>query len=111
LLNDLPFAENNLTAARAALKKDIETDRITKEAIIYNYINAERKGLKEDIRKSIYENADKLSYADLKKFHDDNMKDKPFTYCLVASDKKVSEADMQKYGKVKKLTLEEIFGY
>ncbi len=111
LLNNLPFAENNLTAARDALKKDIETDRITKDAIIFNYISAERKGLKEDIRKSIYENADKLTYDDLKTFHDANMSGKPFTYCIVASDKKVTDADMQKYGKVKKLTLEEIFGY
>lgn len=111
LLNNLPFADNNLQAARAALKKDIETDRITQDAIIYNYLSAERKGLNEDIRKVIYENADKLTYADLKKFHDDNMAGKPYTYCVVASDKKVTEAEMQKYGKVKVLTLEDIFGY
>lgn len=111
LLNDLPSVENNMLAAKSGLKKDIETERITQDAIIYNYLDAERKGLNEDIRKSIYQNADKLGYADLKKFHSDNMANKPYTYCIVASEKKISNADMQKCGPVKKLSLDEIFGY
>lgn len=111
LLNELPSVENNLLNARSEMKKDIETERITEDAIIYNYIAAERKGLNEDIRKSIYANADKLSYADLKKFHGDNMAAKPFTYCIVASDKKLKTDDIQKCGPVKKLSLTELFGY
>lgn len=111
LLNDLPSVENNMQNARSALRKEIETQRITEDAIFSNYLAAERRGLKEDIRKVVYENSGKLSYADLKKFHDDNMANKPFTYCIVASDKKVKMEDMQKYGKVKTLSLEEIFGY
>jgi hypothetical protein len=111
LLNDLPSVENNMLNARSAMKKDIETERITQDGIIYNYLAAERKGLKEDIRKSIYQNADKLGYADLKKFHTDNMASKPYTYCIVASEKKLKMTDIAKNGPVKKLTLEEIFGY
>jgi len=111
LLNDLPSVENNMLSARSELKKDIETERITEDGIIFNYLNAERKGLNEDIRKRIYENADKLSYADLKKFHDDNMANKPYTYCIVASEKKIKADDMQKCGEVKKLSLTDIFGY
>jgi len=111
LLNDLPSVENNMLAARSAMKKDIESERITQDDIIYNYLDAERKGLNEDIRKNIYENADRLGYNDLQKFHKDNMANKPYTYCIVASEKKVSTADMEKCGVVKKLSLDEIFGY
>ncbi|MES2702963.1 MAG: insulinase family protein [Bacteroidota bacterium] len=111
LLNDLPAVENNVLAARSGLKKDIETERITQDAIIYNYLAAERKGLSEDIRKTIYENADRLKYDDLKKFHADNMAGKPYTYCIVASEKKVNTEAVQKCGAVKKLTMEQIFGY
>ena len=111
LLNDLPSVENNMLNARSELKKDIETERITQDGIIYNYLTAERRGLNEDIRKNIYANADKLGYDDLKKFHDDNMANKPYTYCILASDKKVSQNDMEKIGAVKKLTMTDIFGY
>jgi len=111
LLNDLPSVENNMLNARSEMKKDIETERITQDGIIYNYIAAERKGLHEDIRKSVYMNADKLTYGDLKKFHDDNMANKPYTYCVVASAKKVNTADMENIGTLKTLSLTEIFGY
>lgn len=111
LLNDLPSVENNLLTARSEMKKDIETERITEDGIIYNYLAAERKGLNEDIRKSTYANADKLTYASLKKFHGENMAGKPFTYCIVASDKKLKAEDIQKCGPVKKLSMNEIFGY
>jgi predicted Zn-dependent peptidase len=111
LLNDLPSVENNMLAARSEMKKGIETERITEDDIIYNYLAAERKGLTEDIRKSIYEHADKLTYDDLKKFHTDNMANKPYTYCILASEKKLSADDIQKIGPVKKLSMQEIFGY
>ena len=111
LLNDLPSVENNLVASKSSLKKDIETQRVTQDGIIFDYLASERKGLNSDIRKAIYENADKMTYADLKKFHDENMVNKPYTYCVVASEKKVTPAQMGKYGTLKKLTLAEIFGY
>lgn len=111
LLNDLPSVENNMVNARTGLKKEIETERITKDAILYNYLAAERKGLTTDIRKAIYENAEKQSYDELKKFHTENMANKPYTYCIVASEKKLDAEEVKKCGEVKKLSLREIFGY
>jgi len=111
LLNDLPSVENNLQAAKSGLKKDLETERVTQDDIIYNFLAAERRGLTEDIRKTIYQSADKMGYADLKKFHSEFMSNKPYTYCVVASEKKVNMADVEKCGTVRKLSLNEIFGY
>ncbi|MBC7890150.1 MAG: insulinase family protein [Ferruginibacter sp.] len=111
LLNDLPNVAENIKFARAGIKKDIETGRITQDGIIYNYLTAQRKGLDYDIRKKTYTAVDKIGYKELKQFHDKYIANKPYTYCVVASEKKVSENDMKKYGEVKKLGLEEIFGY
>ena len=111
LLNDLPNVVENIKFARTGIKKDIETDRITQDGIIYNYLAAQRKGLDYDIRKKIYEVVDKIGYDELKKFHTSYIANKPYTYCVVASEKKVIEDEMKKYGEVKKLSLEEIFGY
>jgi predicted Zn-dependent peptidase len=111
LLTDLPSIENNILSSKAGIKKDIETERITEDGIIYNYLAAERKGLKEDIRKSIYNACEKIDYNTLKSFHNSNMSGKPYTYCIVASDKKVNPDDLKKIGSVKTLSLEEIFGY
>jgi predicted Zn-dependent peptidase len=111
LLNDLPNVEENIKFARAGIKKDIETERITQDGIIFNYLTAQQKGLNSDIRKTTYTAVDKIAYPKLKKFHSEYIANKPYTYCIVASDKKLSEDAMKKYGELKRLSFEEIFGY
>lgn len=111
LLNDLPNVEENIKFARAGIKKDIETERITQDGILFNYLSAQQKGLNEDIRKKTYAAVDKIGYNELKQFHSEYLANKPYTYCIVASEKKLSEEQMKKYGEVKKLSLDEIFGY
>ena len=111
LLNSIPNLEENIKNARAGIKKDIETERITQDGIIFNYLAAQRKGLQEDIRKKTYTAVDKIGYNELKAFHTEYIANKPYTYCVVASEKKLSEDDMKKFGEVKKLSLEELFGY
>ncbi len=111
LLNDLPNVAENIKFARAGIKKDIETERITQDGIIFNYLTAQRKGLTEDIRKKTYTAVDKIGYSELKQFHSEYIANKPYTYCVLASDKKLSEEAMKKYGELKRLSLEEIFGY
>ncbi|MEO7446486.1 MAG: insulinase family protein [Ferruginibacter sp.] len=111
LLDDFPEIESTLDFAKSSLKKDIETQRITGDDIIFNFLAAERKGLKTDIRKTKYAAIDGIGFKQLKDFHDKNLADKPYTYAIVASEKNMKMDDMKKYGEIKKLGLEEIFGY
>ncbi len=111
LLNDLPQAEQTFENAKKSLVKDYETERITKDAIVFSYLASQRKGLNYDLRKDIYEQASKLSFTDLKNLHSAQLAHKNYTYCVVASEKKLTMDDLGKYGAVKKLSLEELFGY
>ncbi|MGB4446703.1 MAG: insulinase family protein [Cloacibacterium sp.] len=111
LLTKMPELPKNLELAKNQVKKDIQTERITQDGIIYNYLNAKNLGLNDDIRKKMYETVDKITMSDVKKFHQNYFSGKPYTYAIVASEKRVSMDDMKKLGEVKKLSLEEIFGY
>lgn len=111
LINDLPKADKLFADSKTAIKKDIESDRIIDENVIFNYLAAQRLGLDYDIRKNTYEGVDKLSFENIKNFTKEKIAGKPYTYCIVASDKKVNTDDLKQYGEVKKLSLEEIFGY
>lgn len=111
LLTKMPELTKNLELAKNQVKKDIQTERITQDGIIYNYLNAKNLGLNDDIRKKMYEAVDKITMADVKKFHQNYFSGKPYTYAIVASEKRVSMDNMKKLGEVKKLSLEEIFGY
>ncbi len=111
LLNDLPEVKTNIEAARIGIKKDLETERITQDEIMLDYLAARRKGLNRDLRKDMYQAVDRIGYAELKQFHSSNMANKPYTLCVLASEKKLPVEKMAKYGSVTKLTLEQIFGY
>ena len=111
LLTTLPKSEQLFETAKSGLKKTIASERISQDGIIFSYLKAQRLGNNSDIRKNVYEQAPKLSFADINTFHDNEMKNKNYTYCIVASQDKVNEADMQKLGEIKKLNLTEIFGY
>lgn len=111
LLTTLPKSEQLFETAKSGLKKTIASERISQDGIIFSYLKAQRLGNNSDIRKNVYEQAPKLSFADINTFHDKEMKNKNYTYCIVASQDKVNEADMQKLGEIKKLNLTEIFGY
>ena len=111
LLNALPESPVALDAARKGMKKGYETERVLQDAVIYSYLAAEEKGLDYDERQKIYDALDQLSYTDLKKFSDEHLANKPYTYCIVASEKRVNADQLSQYGNVKKVSLEEIFGY
>lgn len=111
LLNTLPQSEKAFETARSSMKKDIETQRITQDGIIFSYLSAQKLGLNKDIRKSVYESTDKLTFDDVKKLHQQNIAGKPYSYCILASEERVKPEDLKQYGEVQKVTLEEIFGY
>lgn len=111
LLTTLPKSDQLFETAKNGLKKTIAAERITQDGIIFSYLKAQKLGNNIDMRKNVYEQAPKLTFTDINSFHDKEMKGKNYTYCLVASQDKVNEADMKKLGEVKKLSLNEIFGY
>ncbi|MDW8211396.1 MAG: insulinase family protein [Cytophagales bacterium] len=111
LLTTLPQAQNMFELARKSLKKTIENERITRDDVIYAYLSAKDLGLKEDRRKAVYEKIDKFTFDDIKRFHTEKLSGKPYVYCIVGSQEKINLEELKRYGEVKKLSLEEIFGY
>lgn len=111
LLTKMPELPENLVLAKTQVKKDIQTERIMQDDIIFRYLAAKQLGLKDDIRKQTYASVDKITMDDVKAFHAANLAGKPYTYALVASEKKVNMDDLKKIGEVKKISLEELFGY
>ena len=111
LLKEMPKTEQNFVNAVKSQKKDIETQRITKDAIIFSYLNAKKKGLSEDVRKTVYTELDKLTLADIAAYHQQQFQNQPFTYTVIASEKKINVDDLKKYGEVKKVNVDDLFGY
>jgi len=110
LLNDLPDSKQGFALAKAGVRKDLETQRIVNDGIISSYLDDEKLGFNTDKREQIYDALPKITFDDLKQLHQD-LSGKPYTYCIVGSDKKIDMKDLGKIGEVQKLSMKEIFGY
>ena len=53
----------------------------------------------------------KMKKTNLETFHNTCYSKKPYAYFLIANKEKIKMSDLEKFGNVKELTLEEIFGY
>lgn len=111
LLNKLPNSEKGFQTAKTSMKNDIETERVTEDGIIFSYLANLKKGLKHDIRKDVYEKIDELTFSNIQNLHQEEIADKAYTYCIVASEDNMSDDELKAIGPLKKLSLEELFGY
>ena len=52
-----------------------------------------------------------MTLEDLVKFQKEHIKDCNFTYCILGDEKTLDFNAMATYGKIKRISLEDIFGY
>jgi predicted Zn-dependent peptidase len=111
LLNVLPQSDKSFDNAKSNVINNIETTRITKDGVFFQYFADKKLGYDYDSRMDLYNELKPITFANIKDFHTQKVANKPYTYLIVASDKKVKQEDMQKFGAVTTLTLEQLFGY
>ncbi len=111
LLNNLPESEKNFETAKQSILSKMESNRITKTRVFFNYIAASDRDLDYDVRQDIYAGVKDMSFDDLKNFHSKYVKDQKFNISVIGDEKKMDFQALGKYGAIKKLSLSEIFGY
>ena len=111
LFNDMPVAEANFKLAKDALIAGSRTDRTTKFVIISNYLYCEKLGLKEPLNKQNFKAYQKMTMNDLTSFQKQYIKGQKKSYLVLGKESEIDFNRLAKFGKVKKLTLDEIFGY
>ena len=111
LFSDMPQSEANFQLAKDALISNIRTNRTTKMGIIGSYLNCERMGWKEPLGKTLYQIYPNLTMKDLVNFQQKYIKGQKKTYLILGKESDMDFNALGKFGKVKKLKLEDIFGY
>ena len=111
LFNDMPQAEANFKLAKDALIAGSRTARTTKFGIINSYLNCERMDMKEPLNKQNFQAYQKMTMNDLVSFQKQHIKGQKKTYLILGKESEMDFNALSKFGKVKKLTLDEIFGY
>ncbi|HCB63207.1 MAG TPA: peptidase M16 [Bacteroidales bacterium] len=111
LMNAMPESENAFNLAQEGIIKQIRTARTTRDDILWKYEDYKKIGVTEDLNKAIYAKVPTMTMEDLKKFQASYMKDKPHTYLILGDRKSLPLKMLKKYGKVKEVKIETLFGY
>lgn len=95
IINDMPESENAFKLAKDALLTRLRTQRITKSDILWNYLGAQDLGLTTDRRKELFEKAQTMTLEDVKKFQEEWIKGRTYTYCILGDEKELDLKGLQ----------------
>ena len=111
ILNNLPQSEAAFQVAKDALTKQLASLRTTKSAVFNAYIAARRLGIDYDLNERIYNALPTLKLSDIANFEQQQMANKAYRYLILGDEQQLDMEALEKIGPVRRLTLEEIFGY
>lgn len=111
LFMNFPSAENSFFGSKNALLNRISTERIRRMNIIWNFLNAEKLGLRQDIRKDIFEKVAEMNVADMTGFAGNYLKNKAKTYLVLGREEEIDFPALDSIGPVTKLDIKDLFGF
>ena len=111
IIDEMPQSDKAFELAKQASMKRIATERTTKFGIINAYLQARRLGLNFDIKERIYNALPKITLKEMVEFEKQAMAKKPLRYLILGDEKNLDMKGLEKIGKIKKVTTQEIFGY
>ena len=111
IINEMPVSEGAFNLAKENILANIRTTRTVKENVLWSYLSARRLGLTEDINKLVFEKVPGYTLDDVVKFQQENVKGRPYTICILGREKDLDLKALKQYGDIRRVSLEDIFGY
>ncbi len=114
LFDNMPVAEANFQLAKDANINAIRTQRVIKNGIINTYLHYEKMGFdtkKKTRAEILFEAYPNVTMQDIVDFNHKYIKGQKKVYMCLGKESDMNFNELAKFGKVKKLTLEDIFGY
>lgn len=109
LMENMPEAEKNFVAAKESALKQIESQRITRSSIFWNYESMKKLGIDYDIRKEIYQKTKEMTLSDLRKFFTDAVRGDNYTLVLIGDKNMMPMDKLKEFGEVKELDVNYLF--
>ena len=111
ILDTIPQSEQAFQIAKDAVIKQLASQRTQKMSIIYNYLSMKKLGLDYDLNAKVYQDLQQLTLQDIVRFEQQQVAHKPYRYIILGDEKELDMPSLEKIGPIRRLTLEEIFGY
>ena len=111
ILNDMPQSESAFEISKQSLMKQLAASRTTREGVLNAWLAAQERGIDYDINEKIYKSLPDIKMEDIVNFAKERMAQKPRRYMILGNEKELDMAALQHVGPIKRVSLEEIFGY
>ena len=113
IINQMPVSEAAFNIAKENIIANLRTSRVLGSSVINYWLNLQKKGLDEDPNKELFEKVQQFTMQDVVEFQQQVIKDRKYVIGILGTEK---DLDMKaltpaKYGKVERVSLEDIFGY
>ena len=111
LLTTMPESEQQFDAAKFSSLKSIESRRVVGQGIFWTHEALKKLGFDYDVNKDIYSQLETMKLSDVRAFFDSHIKGKTYNYLVIGKRSKVNFDALRKLGKVKELSVKDLFGY
>jgi len=106
----LRASEQRFTNSKEGMLNKFQTDRVTKDEILFYYTVQVDKGNTTDPRIEQYKQVQNFTLKSLEDFHASEIKGKPMFLFVLGAKDKLDMNTLKQFGQVKEFTLDELFG-
>ncbi|MEE9905254.1 MAG: insulinase family protein [Chlorobium sp.] len=111
LMRELPESPELFASAKNGIMQKIASERLTRTEVLFNYEDARRLGLDRDIRQDIYHHVPKMELGDVQNFHLEHFGNRNHVMLVLGDTSRLDMQTLGRYGQVRELKLDELFGY
>ena len=111
ILDTMPQSKAAFDLAKESLKKQLESKRVTREALLNAYITAQQRGIDYDLSERIYQALPSITMDQMVDFERKFMASKPLRYVILGKESELDMKLLERIGKVKRVSGKEIYGF
>lgn len=111
ILDTIPQSETAFQIAKDAVVKQLASQRVQKLSVLYSYLAMKKLGLDYDLNEKIYRDVQRLTLQDMVRFEQQQIARKPYRYIILGDEKELDVPALERIAPIRRLTLEDVFGY
>lgn len=111
LMNNMPKAVAQFENSKTAVLKNIETARVLRDSVFWEKNYYEKLEIKNNPAENIYNTIKTMDINVMDRFFNESVKGKSYNIIIIGKKENIDMKALEKYGEVKELSLEEVFGY
>lgn len=109
LLTELPRIDPALLGAKNAIRARLATERRTRMGIIDSYVGVRKFGLSTDQAEYTWKHLPDLTFEDVADVYTKGMSNRPYVLVVMGSAASIDVRSLEEYGRVRTVTIDELF--